>query len=129
MVTNPDGSLHSVLGTMGGDSQPQILLQLLARLAGGADAATAVAAGRWTLGDPDGASGFTTWSARGDVTVQLEQWVPASWDGLAALGHRVSRRGSADAGAFGHAHVIRAVGDALEGAAEPRALGGSAGGC
>ena len=129
MVTEPDGSLHSVLGTMGGDSQPQILLQLLARLAGRADAATAVAAGRWTLGDPHGASGFTTWDARGDVTVQLEQWAPASWDGLAALGHRVSRRSSADAGAFGHAHVIRTVGDALEGAADPRALGGSAGGC
>ncbi|MCI3948262.1 MAG: Gamma-glutamyltransferase, partial [Acidimicrobiales bacterium] len=29
LVTRPDGSLHTVLGTMGGDSQPQVLLQLL----------------------------------------------------------------------------------------------------
>ena len=32
LVTRPDGSLRAVLGTMGGDSQPQVVLQLLARL-------------------------------------------------------------------------------------------------
>ena len=31
LVTNLDGRLAAVLGTMGGDSQPQVLLQLLAR--------------------------------------------------------------------------------------------------
>ena len=30
LVTRPDGSLRAVIGTMGGDSQPQILVQLLA---------------------------------------------------------------------------------------------------
>ena len=32
LVTRPDGSLMAVLGTQGGDGQPQILLQVLARL-------------------------------------------------------------------------------------------------
>jgi gamma-glutamyltranspeptidase len=44
MVTNPDGSLNMSIGTMGGDSQPQILLQLLVRtLVHGASAACAYA--------------------------------------------------------------------------------------
>jgi gamma-glutamyltranspeptidase / glutathione hydrolase len=128
VATNSDGSLHAVLGTMGGDAQPQILLQLLARLAGGVDAAAAVAAGRWTLSSPGGGA-FSTWDQRGDVTVELEQWAPASWDeGLRSRGHRILRHRSADGGLFGHAHVIRVVGDALEGAADPRALGGAAAG-
>ncbi|HEY7147267.1 MAG TPA: gamma-glutamyltransferase [Streptosporangiaceae bacterium] len=32
IVTRPDGSLRAVLGSRGGDSQPQLLLQLLARV-------------------------------------------------------------------------------------------------
>ena len=32
IVTRPDGSLSQVIGTMGGDVQPQILLQLVTRL-------------------------------------------------------------------------------------------------
>src|SRR6185436_1063893 len=47
IVTRPDGSLRQVLGTRGGDSQPQLVLQLLARtLAFGQDAGTAMAAPR-----------------------------------------------------------------------------------
>ena len=38
-VTRDDGALDAVIGTMGGDAQPQILLQLLARtLIAGEDA-------------------------------------------------------------------------------------------
>src|SRR5207302_4871791 len=49
LVTNGD-DLDTVLGTMGGDSQPQVLLQLLARLlAAGQTPAAAVAGGRWRL--------------------------------------------------------------------------------
>ncbi|RMH70783.1 MAG: gamma-glutamyltranspeptidase, partial [Actinomyces sp.] len=46
LVTHPDGSLRAVLGTMGGDAQPQIVLQLLARLlAAGQDPGRAIGAG------------------------------------------------------------------------------------
>ena len=46
LVTHPSGALDMVIGTMGGDTQPQILLQLLARLLLNRDSpARAVAAG------------------------------------------------------------------------------------
>ena len=49
LVTDPDGALAAVLGTMGGDSQPQVLLQLLARLLlHGESPGRAVSAPRWT---------------------------------------------------------------------------------
>jgi gamma-glutamyltranspeptidase/glutathione hydrolase len=32
VITRADGSLFSVLGTMGGDAQPQIVLQIITRL-------------------------------------------------------------------------------------------------
>ena len=61
LVTDPDGALAAVLGTMGGDSQPQVLLQLLARLLlHGQSPGRAVSAPRWTLGR-DG-TGFDTWT-------------------------------------------------------------------
>ena len=45
-----DGRLVAVFGTMGGDAQPQILLQLMARLFAGREGpASAVAAARWVL--------------------------------------------------------------------------------
>jgi gamma-glutamyltranspeptidase / glutathione hydrolase len=81
------------------------------------------------LSSPSGGGAFSTWDRRGDVTVELEQWAPASWDeGLRSRGHRIVRHHDTESGLFGHAHVIRVVGDALEGAADPRALGGAAAG-
>ncbi len=57
LVTSPDGSLTAVLGTMGGDIQPQVVLQLLARLLhSGHSPGRAVRAPRWALG----AGGFST---------------------------------------------------------------------
>src|SRR5690606_11247596 len=50
LVTRPSGELRAVLGTMSGDSQPQVVLQLLARLLRvGERPGTAVAAPRWVL--------------------------------------------------------------------------------
>ena len=50
IVCRPDGSLHTVVASMGGQSQPQILLQLLARrLRAGQAPADALAGGRWVL--------------------------------------------------------------------------------
>lgn len=137
LVTRPDGALDLVIGTMGGDSQPQVLLQLLARLIGGdprrASVASAIAAGRWVLRPasmgPAG-SGFDTWADRGRVEVLIEGHAPGSWDeGLRALGHDVHRVDPWDA-AFGHAHAIRLGdgGEVVAGAADPRTRSSEAAG-
>lgn len=123
LVTDDAGALDTVIGTMGGDTQPQILLQLLARLlVGGESAGAAVNAARWGLTN---GGGFDTWDRRGQVRVALEEGVPAGWAAeLERRGHEVVRQpwGSG----FGHAQVIRVAGDRLEGASDPRALPGSA---
>ncbi len=50
LVTRPDGELHAVLGTQGGDGQPQILLQVLARLLHADQSpGRAIASRRWVL--------------------------------------------------------------------------------
>lgn len=106
VVTDPTGSLSAVIATRGGHIQPQILLQLLARLYPGAERpAQAIAAGRWSH------------SADG---VALEGQAPDGWtDGLSARGHRVTRGPSFD-DAFGHAQVIVADGGSLAAASDPR---------
>jgi gamma-glutamyltranspeptidase/glutathione hydrolase len=122
LVIGPTGDLRAVLGTMGGDSQPQIVLQLLARLLpGGQSPGQAVAAARWFLGD----GGFDSWTTDDDV-ISLEQGAPAAWaEGLAARGHAVR----AGAGPAGHAHaIIRALDGEWAGAADPRAAGSLAAG-
>jgi gamma-glutamyltranspeptidase/glutathione hydrolase len=129
MVTNPDGSLHTVLGTMGGDTQPQILLQLLARLVAGQSASAAVDAPRWVLRgtDPDSmGSGFDTWGGDGPGWLWIEDSAPPDWaPALRALGHQVAVLPPFTT-AFGHAHAIRVFADHFEGAADPRAVTGSA---
>ncbi|HWC68728.1 MAG TPA: gamma-glutamyltransferase [Acidimicrobiales bacterium] len=120
LVTRPDGSLAATLGSMGGDAQPQVLLQLLARLFHhGLSPAAAIAAGRWAL---RGTTGFDTWTVPHGPTVSVEGHAAGDWpDGLAARGHRVERTAAFD-GAFGHAHaiVVEATG-MLAAAADPRA--------
>ena len=127
LVTRPDGALRMVLGTMGGDSQPQILLQLLHRILKlGQSPGAAVSAGRWALAPVGDADGFSTWRPGHRRKVLIED--PASgWaDQLAALGHAVEE--APDAG-FGHAHVIEATAaGTLAAAADPRSLIGAAAG-
>jgi gamma-glutamyltranspeptidase / glutathione hydrolase len=111
---------------MGGDAQPQILLQLVTRLLRHRQSpGPAVAAPRWTLRTPDG-TGFDTWTS--DRTeVALEDDCPAEWpEGLRGRGHEVAVM-PADA-TFGHAHVIEASDRGVAGAADPRALIGDAAG-
>ncbi len=122
LLTDESGaSLAAVAATMGGDSQPQILLQLVARLlANGSSPGPAVAAGRFALAALKGGSGFDTWSEHGDVQVLVEGQAPDAWDtGLSARGHTVVRLAAFDS-AFGHAHLIAARDDHLAGAADPR---------
>jgi gamma-glutamyltranspeptidase/glutathione hydrolase len=122
VITDATGGLRAVLGTMGSDSQPQIVLQLAARLLhGGRSPGAAVTAPRWRVGD----GGFHVWED-GPDHVAVEDTAPPTWDDeLRARGHEVERR-QAGLG-FGHAHLIEVVhdGDALAGAADPRAVTGA----
>jgi len=126
LVTRPDGSLRTVLGTMGGDSQPQVVLQLLARLLAAGQAAGEVIAGpRWVLTSPDN-RGFDVWRAPDAHIVRIEGHAPTSWrPGLADRGHTVEVAGFDPAG-FGHAHIIERHADGtLAGAADPRSIIGA----
>ena len=131
IVQRADGSLRSVVGTMGGDAQPQVLLQVLARsLCAGEDPATAIGSGRWRWGAAEG-TGFDTWADPGNLQLYVEGH--AAWagpDGLADLtgrGHRVGTDGPHD-NSYGHAHLIEVLDSVLAGASDPRALTGGVAG-
>ncbi|MFI7694015.1 gamma-glutamyltransferase family protein [Nonomuraea sp. NPDC049655] len=122
LITRPGGGLRTVVGTMGGDAQPQILAQVITRLLRhGEEPGQALAAPRWRLGS---GNGFDTWDAPDDAVLDLEEGT--TWaDGLTALGHPV--RTLPYGGSFGHAHLIDVRPDGmLAGAADPRSLVGAA---
>lgn len=124
LVTRGDGSLRLVAGSMGGDSQPQIVSQIIARvLHGGESVEAAVGAPRWRL--HPGETGFGTWTGVYDIDVELEAGAPEEWSaGLAERGH-VAAWAAAGSG-FGHAHLIEVDEDGhAEGAADPRAETGT----
>lgn len=127
LVTRPDGKLSAVLGTMGGDSQPQVLLQLLARLLHhGQDPGKAISAPRWVLARQG--TGFETWTGVGPQRVELEAGTPPSWEqGLGGRGHEV---GHLPPGAnVGHAHAIVVTEHGTyAGASDARAGSGAAAG-
>jgi gamma-glutamyltranspeptidase/glutathione hydrolase len=111
---------------MGGDAQPQILVQLLARLLHhGMEPGDAVDAGRWVLSEITGRGG------RRSEAIVVEAHASAAWDeGLRARGHTVERRAGPLDHAFGHAQVIDVDGydGVLNGASDARALIGAASG-
>jgi gamma-glutamyltranspeptidase/glutathione hydrolase len=123
LVTHRDGTLKAVLGTMGGDAQPQILLQILARyLAAQASPGSAVEARRWILGD----GGSATSEEGGALAVVLERDAPPSWHpGLVERGQQVRRSQVAPDHRFGHAQLIALHDGKLEGTADPRSLTGA----
>lgn len=130
LVTRRDGRLRAVAGTMGGDAQPQVLLQLLARLLRhGQSAGSTIGAGRWVLGPADGEGGFETWRPGAARRVIVEGQAPESWaSGLQHLGHTVAVERD-NPGTFGHAHVIEVTDSGgLAGCADPRAVIGIAAG-
>ena len=124
LVTTPAGGLRAVVGTMGGDSQPQVVLQLIARmLAGGQPAGPAMSAPRVVL-DRAGGTGFDLWD--GPDRLLIEDHAPTAWaEGLRSRRHPIEARSGFGAD-FGHAQVIEVTEDGLRGAADPRALIGSA---
>ena len=129
LVTRPDGSWRAVLGTMGGDSQPQVVLQLLARLLhAGEPPGAAISAPRWVLANHGSAIGFSTWRDPASLGVDVEGHAPPTWvEGLARRGHTVRTRSPLDHG-FGHAHLIESKGGTYGGLADPRAGAGAASG-
>jgi gamma-glutamyltranspeptidase/glutathione hydrolase len=117
--------LVSVFGTMGGDAQPQILLQIAARLFHHDQSpAAAVNAPRWALHGPE--TGFDTWTAPQGPGVDIEGHAPSGWiDALGRRGHRTAPVEAFDS-TFGHTHAIVLDRDGvLAGAADPRARIGS----
>jgi gamma-glutamyltranspeptidase/glutathione hydrolase len=128
LVTRTDGSLRSVVGTRGGDAQPQILLQVLARLLGAGQApGSAIAGPRWVLSGGTG-TGFDTWNDPDSVGVGIEAVAPPAWaEGLKRRGHAVRVLDGVVA-AVGHAQLIDVEDGALAGVADARALIGAASG-
>jgi gamma-glutamyltranspeptidase/glutathione hydrolase len=127
-ATREDGSLSAVLGTMGGDAQPQIMLQIAARLFHHRQSpARAVGAGRWVLNGPK--TGFDTWTSAGGPGVSVEGHAPQSWiNDLAARGHRTSGAPEWNTG-FGHACAISSGRDGMwVGSSDPRTVVGSCAG-
>lgn len=132
VATTATGQLSHLAGAMGGDVQPQILLQLLAHtLVEGADPAAALAAPRLVL-DASAAGPFRLWWG-GDLAVRIEAHAPSSWaEGLTDRGHRVQSIAAFDPVSVGCAQIITVVRDgagSIEhfcGAADPRSPDGAA---
>jgi gamma-glutamyltranspeptidase/glutathione hydrolase len=125
LVTSPAGSLTHLVGAMGGDAQPQVLLQLLARmLRGGQDPATAVAGARLVL-DAPAAGPFRLWWGE-KLTVRVESHAPSEWnDGLISRGHHVQSISAFDPVMVGCSQIISVAREdaetrCYEGAADPR---------
>ncbi len=128
LATERDGTLSAVFGTMGGDGQPQILLQIAARLFQHAQSpANAINAGRWLLRGP--VTGFDTWTAAEGPHVIVEGQIAPQWaEGLTARGHEVQILRPFDS-SFGHAHaIVVEPSGMLAGAADPRSIIGSVAG-
>jgi len=133
LLTGAGGEPRVVAGTMGGDAQPQVVLQLLERLAAGATPAAAVGAPRLALAGARG-TGFDTWDpGPGGVpvvpTVRVEETADPRWaPGLRERGHRVEV--APCGGGFGHAQLAVLGADGIvAGAADPRAGTGDAAVC
>jgi gamma-glutamyltranspeptidase/glutathione hydrolase len=126
IVTSLTGEPDSVLGTMGADAQPQILLQLLVRMLVHAEQpGEAIGAPRWVL-SREPTTAFDIWQLDDPPLVRLEHGTPAAWaDGLSHRGYEILQSPAGDQ-SFGHAQAIRIVGGSmLAGAADPRSYDGA----
>ena len=111
-----------VVGSMGGDAQPQIHAQFVSAVVdGGVDVATAVAAPRWFIQPRE------LLSAAVDVSFEPRH-APGVADALGALGHHLIPTAPFDSN-LGHEHAIElvdggpAAGGSLTAATDPRSEG------
>jgi len=111
-----DGRPQTVLATMGGSGQPQILTEILLRLGLGDDATAAVGAPRWVVG------GLGAGDSADEVL--LEEGVPAAArESLEDLGLPVTVLPDLD-DSLGHSQLIVRVDDGrLTAASDPRSEG------
>jgi gamma-glutamyltranspeptidase/glutathione hydrolase len=110
-----DGEPWLVFGSMGGDSQAQIQVQLLAHLIDdAADPQAALDAPRWCI-EP------SNWQLRAE-----RAFAPEMLEGLVALGHAPQRAHRGDSG-MGHAHAITRTRRGYAVATDPRAEGAALG--
>jgi gamma-glutamyltranspeptidase / glutathione hydrolase len=124
LASGDGGELVAVFGTMGGDAQPQILLQIGARLFHHHESPNrSIRAARWALSGPS--TGFDTWTSGAVPIVEIEGHAPEQWlVDLARRGHTVEVVPAFDSG-FGHAHAIVVEPDGvLAGMADPRTVVG-----
>ncbi len=106
LLTDAEGRLVTTLATRGAELQPQVLLQLLARVHGASQSpGEAMAAGRWAqVGDQ----------------LLIEGNAPPAWlPGLAERGHHVVPSAPFSE-QFGHAQLVVSHGDHLAAASDPR---------
>jgi gamma-glutamyltranspeptidase/glutathione hydrolase len=116
-----DGEPEIVYGTMGGDAQPQIQVQMLHNLVDrGLDVQHAIDAPRWVYGRPI-AGERSAFGARHGVLIE-SRTPPEIVAELERLGHVVETIGPYE-NAMGHAHaiVIDRKRGTLAGGADPRA--------
>ncbi len=117
-----EGRPWVVLGSMGGDAQPQIHAQVVSALVdGGVDVGTAVGMPRWFV---EPAEHF----APPDLVAIEPRFRAGLLDGLEALGHPLAPAAPFDS-ALGHCHAIElvdggpAAGGTLAAATDPRSAG------
>ncbi|MGI9622742.1 MAG: gamma-glutamyltransferase family protein [Acidimicrobiales bacterium] len=102
IVTRHDGSLRATVGTMGGDAQPQIMLQLFSRLlVSGLEPAQVLARPRWAIEALE-SDGFNTWQNPNQTAVHVEPEASGWVDELVELGHIATAKRVG----VGHAHII-----------------------
>ncbi|MCC5948254.1 MAG: gamma-glutamyltransferase [Nitriliruptoraceae bacterium] len=110
-----DGEPWLVFGTMGGDAQPQIHLQVLARLLDeGCELQQALTAPRFVVDVADGSVALEDRFPAGDIAALVDR------------GHRVRSIGAFDHHA-GHAHAIARTAAGYAVATDPRAEGAALG--
>ncbi|MEO1592510.1 MAG: gamma-glutamyltransferase [Cyanobacteria bacterium J06632_22] len=119
MVLDGDGRPELVLGTMGGEGQPQTQSALITRVIDfGQDIQTAINLPRWRWGRTWGAAS-TTLAMEGRISAAVRQ-------SLQRRGHQVQRLPDWTS-EMGHAHMIQIRPEGLRGACDPRSDGQAVG--
>jgi len=114
-MTLRDGRPDLVFGSMGGDAQVPVHVQVLTRIIDdGEDPADAIAAPRWRLDTG-------SWNVRAETRL-----APELVEGLRALGHDVTETTAYDTG-MGHAHAVWPSSQGLGATYDPRSEGAALG--